>query len=75
MLLRLPQDDRVLPSRQFSAIRETRCHLTITRSGFVYRGMKLWNLIPNSLRLEKRPNTFKRKVKQWVLDHIWRKPP
>ena len=45
LILRRPDQDRIFPSRQVNTI-QTNCSLTISRSGFLYRGSKLWNLLP-----------------------------
>ena len=48
--------------------------LTLSREGFVYRGSKLYNLIPESLRKEMKISIFKREAKNWIQVHIPVKP-
>ena len=48
--------------------------LIISRSGFIYRSSRLFNMLPLYLRMETRINIFKTKVKKWVQNHIELKP-
>ena len=48
--------------------------LTLSREGFVYRGSKLYNLIPESLRKEMKISIFKKEAKNWIKVHIPVKP-
>ena len=74
LILRRPEQDRIFPSRQVNTI-QTNCSLTISRSGFLYRGSKLWNLLPPEVRLEEKIGAFKAEAKKWVLEQVSRKPP
>ena len=67
-------DSMVLPNRQLNTI-HINCNRTISRSGFLYRGSKLWNCLPVNLRLETKTEAFKTQVKKWVRNQILRKPP
>ena len=44
--------------------------LSIARSGFVYRGAKLWNMIPNDVRTSTSAQVFKKRIKQWIKNNI-----
>ena len=48
--------------------------LGIQREGFVYRGGKLFNLLPICIREETNIRNFKKKVKKWVIENIEVKP-
>ena len=48
--------------------------LGLTREGFVYRAVKLYNLIPDDLRNESKLLRFKSEVKKWVAINIPVKP-
>ena len=74
LTLRKPTQDGVFPCRKINTI-NVQCELSIARSGFCYRGAKLWNSLPSGLRQEIRVNIFKKNVRKWVLDNIARKPP
>ena len=74
LCLKKPDQDKVFPCRQLHKI-EVNCTLSIARSGFLYRGSRLWNQLSLELRHETRIGVFKTKVRKWVLDHICRKPP
>ena len=49
--------------------------LTNSRSGFVYRGAKLWNSLPLEIRNQQSPGKFKTAAKMWVRGRIPAKPP
>ena len=74
LALRTPEPGMIFPYRQVHTIQfdSTR---SVVRSGFVYRGAKLWNCLPVELRLETKANAFKTEVKKWVRESISRKPP
>ena len=74
LCLKKPDQDKIFPCRQLHKI-EVNCTLSIARSGFLYRGSRLWNQLSLELRQETRIGVFKTKVRKWVLDHICRKPP
>ena len=44
------------------------------REGMLYRGSKLWHSLPNSLKIEEKPITFKKLTKAWIKEHIPVKP-
>ena len=60
--------------RQSNTI-SVRGKLSVTRSGMIYRGAKLWNLIDQDLKMEKSLPNFKRKVKKWIIEKVPVKPP
>ena len=45
------------------------------RSGFLFKGSRLWNLLPLKTRSEKKIGPFKAEARKWVLKSISRKPP
>ena len=51
------------------------CELTVSRSGFLYRAAKLWNILPSTFREEQRPEAFKLNVRKWIRENVPRKPP
>ena len=51
------------------------CHLTVGRSGFLYRTARIWNQLPAVLRDETKPEVFKSGARKWIRDHVSRKPP
>ena len=52
----------------------SKTQLGLARDGFVYRGTKLYNLLPNSLKQETEMNLFKSQAKIWVKENIPVKP-
>ena len=45
-------------------------NLSIARSGFVYRGARLWNMIPVNIKISSSPKIFKKKIKTWIKSHV-----
>ena len=74
MILRKPGAHGVFPQRQINTI-QIDCGLSISRSGFLYRGAKLWNQLPENLRSETKPGIFRSKLKDWIKMQVLRKPP
>ena len=60
--LRKPEEGRVFPYRKLHTI-QVKCTLTVSRSGFVYRGAILWNCLP--LEVETKTEAFKSENKKW----------
>ena len=54
---------------------QVNCKLNISRSGFLFRGAKIWNLLPSDLKQEPKVGTFKIKLKKWIIANIPAKPP
>ena len=48
--------------------------LGMVREGFVYRGTKIFNLLPNNLKQEQNFKNFKKNVKSWIKEKIPVKP-
>ena len=48
--------------------------LTVTRGGFMYRGSKLYNMLPEDIKLAQSYGAFKTKVKAWIKSNITVKP-
>ena len=73
---KLKKPDRVqniFPHRQLNTIEVNR-ELSISRGGTIYRGAKLWNMLPLKMRSENKVSTFKRQLKKWVFEAIKIKP-
>ena len=49
-------------------------YLDISRGGFMYRGAKLFNKLPRTLRKEKKTEVFKTELKIWVRRNVSIKP-
>ena len=45
-------------------------NLSIARSGFVYRGAQLWNMIPVDIKTAMSIKVFKKLVKPWIKSNI-----
>ena len=52
----------------------SKTQLGLAREGFVYRGTKLYNLLPNSMKQETEMKIFKSQAKIWVKENIPVKP-
>ena len=61
-------------TRSGSTLPPTRSSLTLSREGFIYRGSKLFNLLPENLRNENKISKFKGEAKTWVKLNIAVKP-
>ena len=72
--MKTPVDNNIFPSRHMYNI-QIQYTLSISRCGFLYRGLRLWNMLPMELKTETNIKTFKYGVKRWVLGNIFRKPP
>ena len=48
--------------------------LTVSRGGFIYRGSKLYNMIPNHIKDIEGYGEFKSNIKKWIQDKILVKP-
>ena len=44
--------------------------LSIARSSFIYRGAKLWNMLPIDIRTSNSVKIFKKKIKNWIKINI-----
>ena len=75
LVLRKPtdQDEGIFPHRQLNTINVDR-NLTIARSGFLFRGAKLWNLLPLELRSSEKTASFKNGIKKWIKEYVSVKP-
>ena len=68
-----PEEENIFPQRQANKILVKR-NLTLSRSGFFYRGAQLWNLLPLELRTCSDLNTFRRELRNWVIQVVPGKP-
>ena len=48
--------------------------LSASREGFVYRAIKLVNMLPTSLWKEESMQSFKEKLREWIKSNIGIKP-
>ena len=75
MQLRTPEESGpIFPHRVLNTI-QVDYNMTLSRSGFIFRGSKLWNQLPVELRSEQCPKVFKKQSKAWVLEQVPIKPP
>ena len=72
---RFQEDDDPLPNRNHNKITVRNSTLTISRTGLVYRGSMLWNMLPDDLRRETSLLKFKYSVKAWIKKNIPYRPP
>ena len=61
-------------TRSGTTIRETNTSLTLVREGFISRGSSLYNLIPETMKMETSIEKFKKLSKIWVRKNIEIKP-
>ena len=74
LILKKPNGNNIFPQRQLNTI-EVNSRLTVGRSGFLFRGAKLWNQLPNNMRSCNNVKHFKTAVKSWIREKIAVKPP
>ena len=70
---RRPEDGHVFPQCHVNTIMVSG-DLTLSRSGFAYRGSKLWNSLPTSLRTQTQLAAFKHDLRLWVTSNVPVKP-
>ena len=61
-------------TRRSETLLPIRSNLSFTRSSFIYRGIKLFNMLPRELQDEANIKTFEQNVKEWVSSSIVVKP-
>ena len=61
-------------TRTGSYFRVPNLSLSISREGFMYKTMKLYNMLPTFIREETNLRAFKREVKSWVNANVATKP-
>ena len=44
--------------------------LTLSRSGFIHRGARLWNLLPSDLRQQTQLMPFKIELRRWICSNV-----
>ena len=67
--------ERFKPANHFRGRRnclDLNCHgdLAVTRGSFMYRGAKLFNMLPKEIKTTSKYDSFKRKVKAWIKERI-----
>ena len=68
------EDNREVPPRSQGMISIVNKKLSTSRGGFIYRGSKLFNSLPNYLRIESNLKNFKKGVREWVIGTIKARP-
>ena len=72
--LRLGYNERNLRGNEGPMISVAKYKLDVGRAGFVYRGGKLFNSLPMSLRAERSLTSFKSQARSWVVSNITIRP-
>ena len=65
---------KIFPHRMLNTI-QVDYNMTLSRSGLIFRGTKLWNQLPVELRSEQCRKVFKKQLNAWVLEQVTIKPP
>ena len=73
LILRKPIENIIFPQRHVNTIK-VRGNLTLSRSGFLYRGAQLWNSLPLELRTCSDLKIFRKKLRTWISVAIPVKP-
>ena len=60
--------------RTTAALIPVAASLNITRESFLYRGIKLFNLLPEEIRSQNTISVFKADLKEWIRGNISVKP-
>ena len=55
-------------------LRVPQYNLEVSRAGFIYRGVNLFNTLTLSIMEEKKTKVFKASVKKWVKENIGIRP-
>ena len=71
--LRRPNEHYVFPLRQANTLK-VRGDLTLSRSGFLNRGARLWNLLPLEMRQQSQLKLFRMELKRWIPSNVPVKP-
>ena len=71
--IRRPNPSHIFLQRQSNTI-HVKNNLSLSRSGFVYRGAQLWNLLPLDLRASTDLGAFKRELRSWISSTVPVKP-
>ena len=74
LTLRKAENNGIFPPRHLNTI-QVHCDLTISRSGFLYRGARIWNQLPSEMRQETRLAAFKVQLRKWIISNVPVKPP
>ena len=61
-------------TRSGATIDTTAASLNTTRSSFIYRATKLYNLLPDNIKKEMNTVNYKQKMREWVKINIPIKP-
>ena len=71
--LRKQDEESIFPRRHDNTL-QIRGQLSISRSGFLYRGAQLWNALPQDIRRINKLNVFRRELRSWVSLRVPVKP-
>ena len=69
--LMTPQDRG---TRSGEILPQENLQLGLAREGFIYRGIKLYNLLPDDLKQETKMSRFKKVTRNWIKETISVKP-
>ena len=75
LVLRQQNGDNIFPHRQLNKILVPNVNLTLSRGGFIYRGVCLWNALPSQMRAERKTEIFKNRLREWIRLRVKIKPP
>ena len=73
LIIRRPNMSHIFPQRQLNTI-QVKNNLSLSRSGFLYRGAQLWNSLPLELRALTDLGAFKHELRSWVSSTVPVKP-
>ena len=57
-------------TRSGATLTQDNSSLGLAREGFIYRGTKLFNLLPDYMKQESSMNKFKKMIKVWTKENI-----
>ena len=72
--IRTEEDSRTVPPRRPGMNTTGNKKISTSRVGFIYRGSKLFNSLPDHLRKETSLKIFKEETKKWVKEAIKARP-
>ena len=73
-LARKLYDARSLGGRDGPKLRIPDYSLDLARAGFVYRGAKLFNMLPRAMREERKKGLFKSGIRKWIAANVSIRP-
>ena len=73
LTLRRPEEGYIFPQRHVNTI-QVRGNLSVSRSGFLFRGAQLWNSLPPGIRTITEFRRFRCELRSWVSSTVTVKP-